>query len=260
MELDGRPATADQIAALALRNYGHFTSMRVERSAIRGLSLHLERLVDDCRALHGAELDPARVRQCVRSAVAKIEQPAVVRVTIFDPALDLGHPGGVAEPHVLVSARQAPTGTLAPIKLQSVSYQRDLPSVKHVGLFGPVYLRRTAQLDGYDDVLFVDTAKQVIEGATWNIGFYDGERVIWPESDCLPGVTMRLLQANTAASSWTSASTTLAQLEGMRAAFITNAAIGVRPVESIDTLMFHGDPRIVEGLQNEYTAIKGEPL
>jgi branched-subunit amino acid aminotransferase/4-amino-4-deoxychorismate lyase len=46
----------------------------------------------------------------------------------------------------------------------------------------------------------------------------------------------------------------------MRAAFITNAAIGVRPVESIDTLTFHGEPEIVQALQNEYTAIKGEPL
>jgi branched-subunit amino acid aminotransferase/4-amino-4-deoxychorismate lyase len=260
MELDGQPATAEQVAALALRNYGHFTSMRIENGAVRGLGMHLERLDQDCRAIHGVGLDPDRVRRYVRQAIADIDQPVVVRVTIYDPGLDLGHPGGTAEPHVLVSGRQAAAQTLPPIKLQSVSYQRDLPAVKHVGLFGPVYHRRSAQLDGYDDVLFVDTAKQISEGATWNICFYDGERIIWPDAECLPGVTMRLLQADARAVAWTSASVALHQLADMRAAFITNAAIGVRPVESIDLIRYEPVPELVQTLQDEYAAITAEPL
>jgi hypothetical protein len=36
MELDGRSVTADELARLALYNYGHFTTMRVERRAGAG--------------------------------------------------------------------------------------------------------------------------------------------------------------------------------------------------------------------------------
>ena len=35
--LDGRPASADDLRALALANYGHFTSMQVRGRAVKGL-------------------------------------------------------------------------------------------------------------------------------------------------------------------------------------------------------------------------------
>jgi len=47
-------------------------------------------------------------------------------------------------------------------------------AVTHVGLFGPLHERRAAQLDGHDDALLVHDGN-VLEGPTWNIGFYDGE-------------------------------------------------------------------------------------
>src|SRR6266540_2864338 len=45
MELDGRPVDPAELATLALYNYGHFTSMRVDAGRVRGLTLHLDRLV-----------------------------------------------------------------------------------------------------------------------------------------------------------------------------------------------------------------------
>ena len=53
MELNGTPATLEQIRSLALTNYGHFTSMLVEDHQVRGLSLHMQRLARDCRQLYG---------------------------------------------------------------------------------------------------------------------------------------------------------------------------------------------------------------
>jgi hypothetical protein len=35
-ELNGAPVTSDQLRALAMVNYGHFTSMRVDDQHIRG--------------------------------------------------------------------------------------------------------------------------------------------------------------------------------------------------------------------------------
>lgn len=85
-ELNGLPASLDTVKTLALTNYGHFTSMRVDDNRVRGLTLHLERLVRDCRQLFDADLDPERVRHLVRHALVDHPQPIVVRVTVFDPS------------------------------------------------------------------------------------------------------------------------------------------------------------------------------
>ena len=61
MELDGRSVTADEVARLARYNDGHFTTMRVDAGRVRDLSLHPRRLVNDCRTVFDAELDPATV-------------------------------------------------------------------------------------------------------------------------------------------------------------------------------------------------------
>ncbi|GAA2383168.1 hypothetical protein GCM10010420_01500 [Streptomyces glaucosporus] len=73
--------------------------MRVEQGRVRGLSLHLDRLVRDCRAVFDTDLDPERVLELVRRATPGTG-PRVVRVTVFDPALDLGRIGADAPPHV----------------------------------------------------------------------------------------------------------------------------------------------------------------
>ncbi|CAM5600180.1 hypothetical protein SGLAM104S_07946 [Streptomyces glaucescens] len=80
----------------------------------------------------------------------------------------------------------------------TVAYERDVPQVKHVGLFGALHARRTAQLAGYGDALFVDRDGRVSEGTTWNVGFVDRDgTVVWPRAEVLPGVTMELLKQHT---------------------------------------------------------------
>lgn len=88
--LDGQPVSPADLLPLALTNLGHFTSMSVDADQrIRGLSLHLERLVRDCKTVWGADLDTRRVRDHVRQALGGHDRPCVVRVTIYDPAVDL---------------------------------------------------------------------------------------------------------------------------------------------------------------------------
>ena len=262
MELDGRPITPDELGGLALYNYGHFTSMKVEDLRVRGLSFHLERLVRDCRTLFAADLDPESVRNLVRRAAESVASPVIVRVTVFDPDLNFGCPGGQAEPHVLVSVRPAATVALPPLRLQSVCYRRDLPTVKHVGLFKTTYHRRAAQLDGFDDALFTDVNSCVSEGATWNIGLFDGSRVIWPESDVLAGVTMRLLKdvIRKMKVASATAAVNISQLSEIQAVFATNAAVGVRPIRSIDDVELSDDLPIIKALQESYAAMPGELL
>jgi len=272
IEFDGRPVTADDLCALALYNYGHFTSMKVEEGLrVRGLSLHIERLARDCKILFDTDVDHQRVRHLVRRVADVSPLPVIVRVTVFDPRLELGHPGSNAEPHILVSTRPASTNVAAPpLRLKSMRYERDLPAVKHVGLFATLYHRRAAQLSSFDDVLFTDSSSQISEGATWNIGFVHSNQVeptraeytLWPQSDVLPGVTMQLVK-NVLSDMGVRSTTgvvTISQVAGMRAAFVTNASVGVRPVRSIDNVDFSMDVPLLAAMQRNYLSSRGEPL
>jgi branched-subunit amino acid aminotransferase/4-amino-4-deoxychorismate lyase len=258
-ELNGVPASPEHLRALALVNYGHYTTMRVDDLRVRGLSLHLKRLIQDCREVFDADLDPDRIRGLVRHALAETPRSVVVRVTVFDPGLELGHPGADAQPHLLVTTRPVAPATLPPLRLQSVRYCREMPAVKHVGLFGALARRRIAQRNGFDDVLFIDAHTTISETATANVGFLRGEKIIWPQTDCLAGVTMRLIKA-AAGTHATTAPVTLSQLADVDAAFATNAAVGVRPIMAIDGVRWStGHPRL-KALCQQYTGIRPEPL
>ncbi len=231
-ELNGRPVAPEELRSLALTNYGHFTTMRVESGRVRGLSLHLERLVRDCRMVFGVELDAGRVREY----------------------MSLIH---IAEPAVLVTARPAGSLSLPPIRVRSARFVRDLPAVKSVGLFGSLHQRREAQRAGYDDVLFVDGESVVSEGGTWNIGFVRGDEVVWPDADCLPGTTMELLRQVRPCKA---EQVTLGRLGGFDAAFATNAAIGVRPVAAVDEVAFAVDHPVIAELRAAYGDLPADPL
>lgn len=257
MELNGVPATIEQVKALALTNYGHFTSMLVDNGGVRGLSLHMQRLSRDCRKLFGVELDTDRVRHYVRHALGEAKQPVTVRVTIYDPALDLGTIGGNADPHVLVTTRGASLSTPAPWRLQAASYRRELPAVKHIGLFGAMNQRRQAQRDGYDDVLFLNPDGTISEIATSNIGFIRGGQVIWPRSEWLPGTTMALINRALDEPIVTEP-VTLSDLPGMEAVFATNAASGIRAIASIDATEWPTEHKMLDQLREVYADIPAE--
>ncbi|MET9479361.1 aminotransferase class IV family protein [Streptomyces sp. NPDC006638] len=261
--LDGTPVSADDLLPLALTNVGHFTSMRVDADGrVRGLSLHLERLVRDCRTVWGADLDTGRVRDHVRQGLAGVTgRPCVVRVTVYDPAVDMVHPARADEPRVLVSVRGAGALPPEPLRALCVPYERDLPEVKHVGLFGALNARRTAQLAGFDDALFVGRDGLVTEGGTWNAGFVDHDgTVVWPSGPVLPGVTMALLQKHTEHTGHRVAPVTPEEAKGMAAAFATNTSVGVRALSAIDDSGFPSDHPVLGRLQETYRSIPGEIL
>lgn len=257
--LDGNPVAVDDLLPLALTNTGHFTSMRVsDDGSIRGLELHMERLVRDCKTVFGAGLDTGCVRGYVRRELAGRSGPCVVRVTIYDPAIDMGHPADADQPHILVSVRGAGALPPAPLRAMSVAYERDLPEVNHVALFGSLRARRTAQLAGYEDALFVGHDGLVSEGGTWNVGFVDQDgTIVWPQAPVLCGVTMALLQQH---AEHRVATVTLEQAKNMAAAFATNTSIGVRPLRAIDQTELAVEHPVLRQLQEAYLSIPGEIL
>lgn len=256
--VDGRPADAATVAALALGNYGHFTTMRVENGAVRGLSRHLERLGRDCATLFGVELDTGRVREWLRRSVAGDPAARVVRVTVFDPAIGAVSPAADAAPVVLISGRPAVAAARSALRVATTSYVRELPEVKHTGLFGVTAHRRRAMRAGHDDAVFVGPTGLIAEGATWNIGFHDGDRVVWPRRDCLPGITAALL--NAAGVPHRFGDVRVADLSRMRAVFAVSSTVGVRPVGAVDGHPVPGDGALIDDLAARYATIAPEPL
>ncbi|MFY1694178.1 aminotransferase class IV family protein [Solwaraspora sp. WMMA2101] len=257
MILNGKPVDLDHLKILGLTNYGHFTSMRVDAGRVRGLSLHLDRLTADCRALFGVDLDQDEVRGYVRQVVDGCAEPTVARVTVFDPDLDLGHPASAAHPQVLVTTRTVSSTPPPPLVLTARWYERDVPPVKHLGLFATMFHRRQAQLAGFDDVLFVDREGFICEGATWNLGLVAGDDIVWPQAPVLPGVTMALIKQVRAGHE---RRVNVTELDRYTAAFATNATVGVRSVIAVDATRWTGTIPLVEQIGREYSAIPGEPL
>jgi branched-subunit amino acid aminotransferase/4-amino-4-deoxychorismate lyase len=143
--------------------------------------------------------------------------------------------------------------------LRSVRYQRELPTVKHVGLFGALWHRRQAQQAGYDDALFVDDHDRISEAATANIGLLDGDRIVWPDAGTLPGVTMALV-SGVHSGPVTTAPVDLARMADAESVFATNAAFGVRAVASVDDRRWNV-PRVgLDVLRKAYESIQPEPL
>ncbi|WP_432192445.1 aminotransferase class IV family protein [Streptomyces sp. bgisy027] len=256
--LNGKLVSPDELLSLALVNVGHFTTMRVEDGGVRGLSLHMERLRKDCGAVWGADLDTGRVRDFVRRALDGRPRPCVVRVTVYDPGVDMAHLAQAGEPQVLVTVRGAGALPPAPLRVRSMPYERDLPEVKHVGLFGSLHTRRAAQLAGFDDALFIGRDGLVSEGSTWNVGFVDRDgTVVWPQAPVLPGVTMALLRQRAA---HRTAPLTLERAKGMAAAFATSTGIGVRGVAAIDATELPTEHPVLDRLRETYLAVPVESL
>lgn len=247
VEVDGRAATAGDLAALALGNYGHFTAMQVRGGRTRGLALHLERLDGATRELFDTALDTGRVRAHLRHALAGAAD-AAVRVIVV-------RLGDRAEPAVLVAVRP-PAPPPAAQRLMSVPYLRPAAHLKHLGGFGQRYHGDLARRRGFDDALLTGPDGLIAEAAIANIGFFDGTAVTWPDAPCLAGITMRLLEARLPARR---ARVHLDDVPSFTAAFVANS-IGVAPVSRIDGVELPVDGDLMKTVADAYDAVPWDEI
>ena len=255
-ELNGDPATADDLRALALTNYGHFTSMQVDDGGVRGLDLHLARLDASTRELFVCPLDGDLVRAYMRSALSGLDGPVSLRVNVFSRRLRRDRMAEPAAPDVVVSVAAPRRIEATPVRIKSFRYERVLPHVKHVGTFGLFHHRRLAELDGFDDALFVDASGAVSEASIWNIGFFDGSGIVWPDAPALRGVSMQLLQKGLRERGVASDSHRVAHADigAFRSAFLTNCSCAVRPIAEIDGVRFAVDAELNAMLDRCYAS------
>jgi branched-subunit amino acid aminotransferase/4-amino-4-deoxychorismate lyase len=246
VEMNGAPASVEDLRHLVQTNYGHFSAMRVENGGVRGLDLHLARIEAATLELFGSAIDRERVRSCLRHAVAGSSAPLALRVNIFSRTLNRERLVEPVEPDVLVTVAPGLRAPVQPLRVKSFAFTRTLPHVKHVGTFALFHYRRLAQLEGFDDAVFIDESGRLEEGSIWNIGFHDGSGIVWPDAPHLTGVSMQLLQAGLSRHRVRSAmqSVSLRDVGRFRAAFFTNASVPVRMISCIDEIEFDVDPAL----------------
>ena len=254
IEIDGFPPTPDELAIAALDNYGHFTAMQVRNLCVRGLDLHLKRLVSAHVGLFGTSLDAELVRTRVGHALSSGAPDASVRVYVRQVE---------DRPSIMVTVREAGDmpGGGQPWRLQSVPYQRPAAQLKRFSDFGQAYYQRLVAKNGFDEALLTGPDGQISEGSVTNIGFIAGNRITWPSAPMLAGVTMQLIEAKFRAAGLGPArqEIRLSDLREFDGAFVCNAR-GIALVGQIDDVMMPADPRWMTMITKVYESVEWDQI
>ena len=254
VEINGQAATVGQIWQLDLSCGGHFTAMQVRERKTLGLDFHLARLDTATRELFGAGLDGDRVRACIRHALGRDTADASVRVNVF-------RPDAAGEVSVAVSVRPPGAPPAPGQRLQTVRYQRPTAHLKRSGGFGQSYYASLARANGFDEALFTGPDGAICEGSITNIGFIDGEAIVWPDAPALNGIMMQVLQRELgrARLPWRREPVHPADLPSFGGAFVTNSH-GMATVARIDDLSLPAGAAVMRTAERLLAAAPYDPI
>lgn len=258
---NGRPA--DDLAPLAFAGYAHFTALQVRGRRARGLDLHLDRLRTASLELYGNALPDDLVRDHLRTAVAAGPEDGSLMATVFSPKGEFT--AASAKLELFVRTGPPSSGPDGPLALTTFEHERFLPRLKHVGEPAKTYALRQAIAAGYDDAAFVDRRGHLTEGTIWNLAFWDGTHVVWPQAEILTGTTMGIVRRHLDVPQRT-AELTLDTLRGKQAAgspppftgaVVMNSWSPGIAVSRIGSVEFPEAPEFLDLLHQAY---KAEPL
>jgi branched-subunit amino acid aminotransferase/4-amino-4-deoxychorismate lyase len=257
--LDGARPTVADLTPLAFAGYAHFTAMQVREGGIRGLDLHLARLRLASEVLFGRARPDDEVRGGLRTAVQASEPDRSLTATMFESVGEFTSASDGDGLRLLVRTAPPASGPEGPLALSVVEHERPVPTVKHVGEVAKTYYLREAVTEGYDDAAFADRRGRLSEGTIWNLAFWDGSAVVWPDAEMLTGVTMAIVrrQLERLDVPQLVREVTVDDLPGLAGAVVMNSwtpGIAVRRIGPVDV---PDAPDFVELLHRAY---RNEPL
>ncbi|BEL02956.1 aminotransferase class IV family protein [Actinoplanes sichuanensis] len=230
VEINGDAPSVEALHQAAAWGFGHYTSMQVRGRAVAGLDLHLARLREASAELFPDDPAPpdGMVIELIGHAL-RAERDASVRVTIL-PGMDV---------MVSVSAPAVETPR-PPLRVRTVRFGRDLPHLKHRGTLAQTHLAMEARRAGFDDVLFLGPGDVISEGSVWNVVFWDGDRVVWPQAPMLAGITMQVLRRTLTSLDVPQITRpiSLPETAGLPAAAATNSHFPDQAIQTIDEIDF----------------------
>jgi branched-subunit amino acid aminotransferase/4-amino-4-deoxychorismate lyase len=149
-----------------------------------------------------------------------------------------------------------------PLRVQTVQYERELPHLKHLATLGLTFHRLQARHAGFDDVLFAGRDGSLLEGSGWNIAFWDGAQIVWPDGPVLAGVIMQVLRLGLQRLGVpdTIRKMTRESLDEMTAAAATNSHCPAQPIAAIDQTTFPYDQALTTLLRRAWQEATWEPI
>ncbi|MFI1990502.1 aminotransferase class IV [Actinoplanes sp. NPDC020271] len=258
VEINGEPATPEALLRAATWNYGHFTSLQVRNRAVPGLTLHLDRLREASAVLFpdATPTSADSVRSLIGHALGDRDD-ASVRVTVLPGAHD------PVRTDLMVSVSDpVPGDPRPPLRVRTITYERELPHLKHVATLGLTFHYLQARRAGFDDVLFAGRDGSLREGSVWNVAFWDGTHIIWPEGPLLAGITMQVLRQGLSRLGIpdTTRRLTAGSLATMTAAAATNSHCPAQPIAAVDDRAFSDEEALTHLLRQAWQAAGWEPI
>lgn len=254
--IEDRIAEASDLAPLACAGFAHFTALQVRDGRVRGFDLHLERLRSASLALFGRARPDEILRRSIRDAAARGPAAMSLTATLFSRRGEFTPVGDPSDPSLLIRTGPASDGPAGPLRLATVEHERWRPGIKHVGESAKTYFLREAVTQGCDDALFIDRQGRISEATIWNLAFWDGEAVIWPEADLLPGITMGILRRQLAGLGIVqrNAPVRLDALGSLTGCVVMNSWTPAVAVSAIGAATFPQSDALVTRLQRAYRA------
>ncbi|WP_280233892.1 aminotransferase class IV family protein [Nocardia cyriacigeorgica] len=256
--IDGQPAEPGALGTNAFAGFAHFTAMQVRDGAVRGLDLHFDRLVNASRVLFGAELSPERIRRDLRTAIAGSPPDLSLVLTVFDSNGEFTNDSVEPSLHTLIRTFPPADGPQGPLSLAIFEHERFMPEIKHVGEGAKTFYMRRARAAGFDDAAFVDREGRLSEASIWNLAFWDGDAVVWPEAAVLTGTMMGTVRRGLAAADVPQRTLVVRpdDVRGFRGAVVLNSWTPAIAVDRIGDIRLDDSAALVELL---HTAYRSEP-
>jgi branched-subunit amino acid aminotransferase/4-amino-4-deoxychorismate lyase len=230
--------------------------MQIRGSKVKGLDLHLARLRTASIEFFGRALSDERIRSLLAAAIVNGPADISLTATIFSPSGEFTAGSLDDEPSVLVRTGAPSDGPVGPLRLATVTHQRPFPSIKHVGEASKTFYLREALRLGFDDAAFMDARGSLSEGTIWNLAFWDGEAVIWPEAQMLIGTTMGIVQRQLRVIGvpQRQEQVTLDSLRAFKGAAVMNSWTPGVEIGSISSARFPAAPGFLEVLHGAFRA------
>ncbi|WP_254715575.1 aminotransferase class IV [Actinomadura sp. NAK00032] len=113
--------------------------------------------------------------------------------------------------------------------------------------------------DGFDDAAFIDRRGRFSEATIWNLAFWDGDSVLWPDAEMLTGTTMGIVrrQLTRLGVPQRTQEITPADLPTLAGAVVMNSWTPGIAVHQINSVPVPEAPRFLQLLHQAYEA---EPL
>lgn len=255
VQRNGSAATTEDLAPLAFAGYAHFTAMQVRGGKVRGLDLHLERLRSASVELFGRALPDDRIRTLLRAALAASPPDVSLTAAVYSSPGEFTA-DDAEELDVLIRTGPPASGPAGPLALTTVEYERPLAAVKHVGEVAKTYFMRQSVRDGFDDAAFIDRRGRFSEATIWNLAFWDGDSVLWPDAEMLTGTTMGIVrrQLTRLGVPQRTQEITPADLPTLTGAVVMNSWTPGVAVRQINSAPVPEAPRFLELLHQAYEA------